>query len=217
MSSPVKAAQSVADVLLRVHRSYLAILRPHLSRVHALAHITGGGIPGNLNRALPPSLDAVVHTASWRVPNVFEQLGAAGGVPRDELFRAFNMGVGMMALVAPEDAEAVIAVRDAVGVKAWRRRRGRAGSGAVRLDGRRHAGRTVVGAPIPAGESRRAFAKDDGWMARALELARAWLGTGVAESTRWRRAGEGRCDRGRGRPSAVRRSARRGRGDRRRR
>jgi len=133
---PGEGGQSVADVLLRVHRSYLAILRPHLTRVHALAHITGGGIPGNLNRALPPSLDAVVQTASWRVPDVFERLGAAGGVPRDELFRAFNMGVGMMALVAPADAEALIASATGHGVKAWHAGEVVSGSGAVRLDGR---------------------------------------------------------------------------------
>jgi phosphoribosylformylglycinamidine cyclo-ligase len=133
---PGEAGQSVAEVLLRVHRSYLAILRPHLSRLHALAHITGGGIPGNLNRALPPSLDGVVQTASWSVPNVFERLAVAGGVPRDEQFRAFNMGVGMLALVAPEDAEAVIASAAGQQVNAWRAGEIVSGSGAVRLDGR---------------------------------------------------------------------------------
>jgi len=133
---PGEGGQSVADVLLRVHRSYLAILRPHLPRLHALAHITGGGIPGNLNRALPPSVDAVVRTASWRVPDVFERLAHAGGVPRDEQFRAFNMGVGMMALVAPEDADAVIASAAAQKVNAWCAGEVVSGSGAVRLDGR---------------------------------------------------------------------------------
>ena len=133
---PGEAGQSVAEVLLRVHRSYLAVLRPHLPRLHALAHITGGGIPGNLNRALPPTLDAVVHTDRWSVPNVFERLADAGGVPRDEQFRAFNMGVGMMALVAAEDAEAVIASATGQRVRAWRAGVVESGSGAVRLDGR---------------------------------------------------------------------------------
>lgn len=133
---PGEAGQSVADVLLRVHRSYLGILRPHLPRVHAVAHITGGGIPGNLNRALPPSVDAVVETASWSVPNVFERLASAGGVPRDEQFRAFNMGVGMMALVAPQDADAILASAAGQHVKAWRAGEVVPGAGAVRLDGR---------------------------------------------------------------------------------
>jgi len=133
---PGENGASVADVLLRVHRSYLAILRPHLSRLHALAHITGGGIPGNLNRVLPPSLDAVVDATSWAVPNVFEQLALAGGVPRDEQFRAFNMGVGMLVLVAAGDAATVIDSAKAGGVKAWHAGEVVTGSGAVRLDGR---------------------------------------------------------------------------------
>jgi phosphoribosylformylglycinamidine cyclo-ligase len=110
---------SVADVLLRVHRSYLAVLRPLLPKVHAMAHITGGGIPGNLNRVLPPGLDAFVDTASWTVPNLFEQLGRAGGVDRGEMFRAFNMGVGMIVIVAPSDVDDVIAGATARGVPAW--------------------------------------------------------------------------------------------------
>ena len=125
---------SVADVLLRVHRSYLPVLRSHLPRIHALAHITGGGIPGNLSRALPPTVDAVVHTSTWVVPNVFGQLGTAGGVSRDELFRAFNMGVGMMVLVSPEDRDGVIAAAAAAGIKAWQAGDVVPGSGTVRLE-----------------------------------------------------------------------------------
>ena len=65
-----------------------------------MAHITGGGIPGNLNRVLPPGLDAVVDTTSWQIPNVFERLQAAGGVALPEMFRTFNMGVGMVVIAA---------------------------------------------------------------------------------------------------------------------
>jgi phosphoribosylformylglycinamidine cyclo-ligase len=133
---PGEGGASVADVLLRVHRSYLPILRPHLSRVHALAHITGGGIPGNLNRALPPTLDAIVDTGSWNVPNVFQRLGAAGGVPVDEQFRAFNMGVGLMVIVGPADADPVLDAARELGVHAWIAGTVVNGSGTVRLDGR---------------------------------------------------------------------------------
>ena len=133
---PGEDGASVADVLLRVHRSYLPILRPHLSRLHAVAHITGGGIPGNLNRALPPSLDALVRTGSWSVPNVFARLGAAGGVPRDEQFRAFNMGVGLLAIVPPQDAEPLLQSARAEGIEAWQAGDVVAGSGLVRLDDR---------------------------------------------------------------------------------
>jgi phosphoribosylformylglycinamidine cyclo-ligase len=110
---------STADVLLRVHRSYLAALRPVLERLHALAHITGGGLPGNLDRALPPELDARVRLESWEVPNLFRVLGDAGGVERTEMFRAFNMGVGMVALCAQSDADSVIAAANTAGVPAW--------------------------------------------------------------------------------------------------
>lgn len=133
---PGEGGATVADVLLRIHRSYLPVIRPHLPRLHALAHITGGGIPGNLNRALTPSLDAVVQTGSWTVPNVFQHLGAAGGVPRDEQFRAFNMGVGLMAILPPREAEPVLQSAMAAGVHAWQAGNVVAGSGAVRLDHR---------------------------------------------------------------------------------
>jgi phosphoribosylformylglycinamidine cyclo-ligase len=128
---------SVADVLLRVHRSYLSTLVPVLDgaddHVHAMAHITGGGIPGNLNRALPDSLDAVVETATWQVPNAFQVLERAGEVPRDEMFRAFNMGVGMIVVTTASGAGAVVASAAAAGVNAWRLGRVQPGSGRVTL------------------------------------------------------------------------------------
>jgi phosphoribosylformylglycinamidine cyclo-ligase len=124
---------TVADVLLRVHRSYLAALRPVLARVHAMAHITGGGLPGNLNRALPPTLDAVVDTSSWNVPNVFLALERAGQVSRDEMFRAFNMGVGMVVICARDAAQGVIDSSLSVGTPAWVMGEVRAGSGSVVL------------------------------------------------------------------------------------
>jgi phosphoribosylformylglycinamidine cyclo-ligase len=124
---------SVADVLLRVHRSYLAALRPVLARVRALAHITGGGLTGNLNRALPPTLDARVRVDSWAVPSVFRVLSEAGGVSEDEMFRAFNMGVGMMVVVAPDDAPSVLESARRAGVPAWEAGEVGPGSGQVLL------------------------------------------------------------------------------------
>ncbi len=126
---------TVADVLLRVHRSYLASLKPVLGRVHAMAHITGGGLPGNLNRALPAALDAIVDTSSWTVPNVFRQLERAGGVAREEMFRAFNMGVGMVVVVSPGDADAVLESARAAGTPAWQMGYVEKGSGRVILKG----------------------------------------------------------------------------------
>ena len=116
---PDAGGASTADVLLAVHRSYLAAVAPVLDRIHAMAHITGGGLPGNLNRALPPGLDAVVETSSWDVPSVFLVLERAGAVARDEMLRAFNMGVGLVALTAPDSVDAVRASADAAGVRTW--------------------------------------------------------------------------------------------------
>ena len=107
---------TVADVLLRVHRSYLAPLEPLVlaGKVHALAHITGGGIPENLDRVIPEGLSARVNRDSWQVPAEFAELIAAGGVPRDDAECTFNMGIGMIAVVAPEDADDVASsLRDA--------------------------------------------------------------------------------------------------------
>jgi phosphoribosylformylglycinamidine cyclo-ligase len=125
--------RSVGDVLLAVHRSYLALMKPLLSKVHAMAHITGGGIPGNLNRVLPPGLNAVVDTLSWQIPNVFERLQSAGGVALPEMFRTFNMGVGMVVIAAESQCEEVLAGATALGVRAWRLGVVTTGSGEVIL------------------------------------------------------------------------------------
>jgi phosphoribosylformylglycinamidine cyclo-ligase len=122
---------TVAETLLAVHRSYLPALRPVLGRIHAMAHITGGGIPGNLDRALPPSLDAVVDTHSWTVPTAFRVLEEAGGVAREEMLRAFNMGVGMIVVVSVGEADAVLGAVSASGLRAWVAGEIVAGSGRV--------------------------------------------------------------------------------------
>jgi phosphoribosylformylglycinamidine cyclo-ligase len=112
---------SVAQSLLEVHRSYLATLRGPLERglIHGLAHITGGGIPGNLPRVLPAGLGASVNRSSWDVPAVFETLQSAGGVAIEEMDRVFNMGVGMIVVVDAASARAVIDTAAEDGVEAW--------------------------------------------------------------------------------------------------
>lgn len=127
------AEGTVADVLLQGHRSYLRSLAPVLHVTHAMAHITGGGLPGNVNRALPATLDAVVDTSSWTVPNEFQVLQRAGGVSRAEMFRTFNMGVGMVVITDAPSADAVISSARAAGVEAWLAGRVVRGSGSVIL------------------------------------------------------------------------------------
>jgi len=112
---------SVGEVLLRVHRSYLTLLRGELERgsLRALAHVTGGGIPGNLPRSLPAGLGAEIRRDSWSVPPLFRSLQKLGSVEEEEMFRVFNMGVGMVLIVSPEDAEPVLGRLEASGERAW--------------------------------------------------------------------------------------------------
>jgi phosphoribosylformylglycinamidine cyclo-ligase len=124
---------TTAEVLLRVHRSYLPALRPALQRVHAMAHITGGGLPGNVNRALPDTLDAVIDANSWEVPNLFRQLERAGQVDRAEMYRTFNMGVGMVVITDEAGAEAVEAAAASAHLGSWRLGRVVRGAGQVRI------------------------------------------------------------------------------------
>jgi phosphoribosylformylglycinamidine cyclo-ligase len=124
---------SVADVLLAEHKSYLPALKPVLDRVHAMAHITGGGLLENLDRALPPAFDAVLDVASWKVPEVFRVLMEAGQVEPAEMYRTFNMGVGMVVICAPPDVNSVLSAAAQSGLKGWQIGTLRPGSGAVIL------------------------------------------------------------------------------------
>jgi phosphoribosylformylglycinamidine cyclo-ligase len=126
---------SVADVLLRVHRSYLPVLRPLLGGggIHGMAHITGGGLPGNVNRTLPDTLDAEIDAASWEVPNLFKQLERAGEVDRNEMYRTFNMGVGMVVITDEASAPSIEASAASAHLGSWRLGRIVRGAGQVRI------------------------------------------------------------------------------------
>lgn len=131
---PESGGASVADVLLKVHRSYLPLMRPLLADVCAMAHITGGGLPGNLNRALPDNCDAIVDTSSWTVPAEFRVLAEAGRVSREEMFRAFNMGVGMVVIAEADKVLRVMSRAAEQGVGAWVMGEVAHGTGVVQLD-----------------------------------------------------------------------------------
>jgi phosphoribosylformylglycinamidine cyclo-ligase len=96
---------TVGEALLAPHRGYLAALEPLLERdkVRALCHITGGGFPGNIPRILPPGLGARLRPSAWTVPPIFRLIQRGGNVSDAEMFRTFNMGIGMIVVVAPED------------------------------------------------------------------------------------------------------------------
>ena len=87
--------------------------------VHAFAHVTGGGLAANLARALPPGAGAVVERATWRPPAIFGLLADAGDIGGDEMERVFNMGVGMFAVVAEDEADRAQQILSARGIPAW--------------------------------------------------------------------------------------------------
>jgi phosphoribosylformylglycinamidine cyclo-ligase len=113
--------ESVGAALLQIHRSYLHVLAPMVNdgSLLALAHITGGGLPGNLPRSLPDGLGAEIRTRSWEVPPLFRVLQRTGSIDDAEMYRVFNMGVGMVAIVNPREADVVLARLVDSGEPAW--------------------------------------------------------------------------------------------------
>jgi phosphoribosylformylglycinamidine cyclo-ligase/phosphoribosylamine--glycine ligase/phosphoribosylformylglycinamidine cyclo-ligase len=101
----------LADALLEPHRSYLPLLLSALSHqpsaIKALAHLTGGGFIENIPRVLPDHLDAAIHLTSWPIPPLFQFIQERGRITLEEMFRVFNMGIGMIAIVSPEDLKSV--------------------------------------------------------------------------------------------------------------
>jgi phosphoribosylformylglycinamidine cyclo-ligase len=114
------AEASVADELLRPSVIYtpavLAVRAALGDDVHACAHITGGGIVGNLPRALPAGFGAVLERRAWTEPRVFEEIKRLGQVEEDEMDRVFNRGVGMTLVVEAGQVEAALAVLEAAGI-----------------------------------------------------------------------------------------------------
>jgi phosphoribosylformylglycinamidine cyclo-ligase len=101
---------TVADALLAPHRSYLSAVRPLVERnlAKGLAHITGGGITENVPRTLPEGCAVEIDRRAWNVPPLFRFLQQRGGIATDEMFRAFNMGIGLVVVCADRDSDRVI-------------------------------------------------------------------------------------------------------------
>jgi phosphoribosylformylglycinamidine cyclo-ligase len=92
---------TIGDELLKVHRSYRKDLEPHLAHIKGLAHITGGGFYDNIKRILPKSCSVLIHHHSWRPLPIFNLIQNMGQVPDSEMYRVFNMGIGMIIIVDP--------------------------------------------------------------------------------------------------------------------
>lgn len=131
------ASVSLADELLRPSVIYtpavLALLGAGVD-VHAVAHITGGGLPGNVARVLPPHLDAVIDGPPWPVPRIFAEIQAAGRVESSEMLRVFNLGVGMVVAVDPADVPGVVELAVGAGHDAFTLGRLAVGSGRVHVE-----------------------------------------------------------------------------------
>jgi phosphoribosylformylglycinamidine cyclo-ligase len=125
--------QSVADALLAVHRSYYRSVTPALERLHGLAHITGGGIAGNLVRILPQDCMATVDPDTWELPPLFRTLQQAGQISTEEMREVFNLGVGLVAVQPPDAVARAQAAATRDGVTTWVMGEIRRGSRAVRF------------------------------------------------------------------------------------
>jgi phosphoribosylformylglycinamidine cyclo-ligase len=115
------ARHSLGDELIRPSVIYAPAMRKLRERVdvHAFAHVTGGGLPDNLARSLPGRCDAVLRRGTWDEPSIFAEIQSAGDVSDDEMTHVFNLGLGMLAVVAPEDRFATLDAVHAAGHEAW--------------------------------------------------------------------------------------------------
>lgn len=112
-------------------RSVLSLLRK--ARIRALAHVTGGGLTGNVPRTLPDGVNAVIARGSWPVPPVFRTITRVARLPEEEAYRTFNMGIGMVVAVRPRDADAALRSLRGTGEKAYRIGEVRKGRGRPRV------------------------------------------------------------------------------------
>ena len=130
---PELAGRTVQEALLAIHRPYLEPLWPLIEakRIAAMAHITGGGLPGNVNRVLG-ACDAIIDRDAWTPPGLFQLLVRGGNLDPEEAYRALNMGIGMVLIVPAEDAREVEQDLGRRGERVHRIGRTVAGQGEVR-------------------------------------------------------------------------------------
>jgi phosphoribosylformylglycinamidine cyclo-ligase len=133
----ILGGRTLVDELLEPTRIYAldCLALTAACEVHAFAHITGGGLAANLARVLPPGVDALVDRSTWAPAPIFGLVAATGPVSGAEMEHAFNLGVGMVAVLAASDEAAALRLLRERGVPAWRLGDVRGGSGSVRLTG----------------------------------------------------------------------------------
>lgn len=101
---------TIGDALLAVHKCYASVIHPLLDKfeIHGMAHITGGGIPGNLKRILPDGLSAHIEKGSWEAVPIFDYLKEIGNIDPDDIYSAFNMGIGYIIVADRDNADGII-------------------------------------------------------------------------------------------------------------
>src|SRR5437773_3335990 len=209
---------TLADALLRPHRSYRRALQALAGAgwLRGAAHITGGGLPGNLVRILPPARRVRIDTAAWPVPPIFNVLARGGRIAREEMFATFNMGVGVAAVVPPDRAGLAVDICRANGADGWIIGEIVAGERGVGLlwqkekrkrgneETRHSTGRITQASAIPSASapscqataqicrlfSMRAhagrFSGEWPWSCPVIQKRTRWNGRGAPESRRWR-------------------------------
>jgi len=100
--------RTLGEELLEPHRSYYRQLKPLLPLIKGMAHITGGGFINNVPRVLPQGVAAQLHSQAWTVPPIFQLIQQQGNVAQDEMYRVFNMGVGMVVICSPDNVSQLI-------------------------------------------------------------------------------------------------------------
>ena len=113
--------QTIGEALLTVHKCYLNVVSPVIDRfeIKGIAHITGGGIVGNLSRIIPAGLKIKIDWKRWPRPAIFDLIQKLGNVPEDDMRRTFNLGIGMILVVAPENADAIQKAIEEKGETTW--------------------------------------------------------------------------------------------------
>lgn len=105
-----RLSECLGDELLRPHRNYVPPVLPLLENfsIHGIAHITGGGLVDNLPRILPPDCGVQIHQGSWTVPAIFNLIRECGNVPEIDMYRTFNMGIGLVLVVSEEQSQDIL-------------------------------------------------------------------------------------------------------------
>jgi phosphoribosylformylglycinamidine cyclo-ligase len=103
----------LGEALLEPHKCYYSVIKPLLGKIKGLAHITGGGLPGNLPRTIPDGLAARINKGSWQIPPLFSLIQKQGNIEEEEMYRVFNMGVGMAVICDPGDVKDLLAMPQA--------------------------------------------------------------------------------------------------------